>query len=75
MVEGIEWGGARGLAFDANGTSLACSGRHNHNGPATVLLYDWKIGKQTEKLASSLPQSRQNRRTYKNSFKKQIPVS
>jgi WD40 repeat protein len=50
--EDIEWGGARGLAFDAAGTILACCGRHNYAGPATVLLYDWKSGKQTEKLVS-----------------------
>lgn len=50
--EDIEWGGARGLAFDAAGTSLACCGRHEYAGPATVLLYDWKSGKQTEKLLS-----------------------
>jgi len=50
--EDIEWGGARGLAFDASGTTLACCGRHQYAGPATVLLYDWQSGKQTEKLVS-----------------------
>ncbi|MFK5924683.1 MAG: hypothetical protein QM496_21105 [Verrucomicrobiota bacterium] len=50
--EDIEWGGARGLAFDAFGSRLACCGRHKYAGPASILLYDWKSGKQTEKLVS-----------------------
>ena len=52
--ENIEWGGVRGLAVSADGSMLACCGRHKYAGPCCVLLFDWTDGKQKHKLLSSM---------------------
>jgi len=46
----VDVGGVRGLAFNADGTRLACAGAVGdkgiaHSGNARVLLFDWKSGK------------------------------
>jgi WD40 repeat protein len=51
--ENVEWGGVRDLAFSPDGSTLACCGRHKYAGPATVLLFNHRTGKQTEKLVST----------------------
>lgn len=46
----VDVGGVRGMAFNADGTQLACAGAVGekgiaHSGNARVLLFDWKSGK------------------------------
>lgn len=46
----VDVGGVRGLAFNADGSQLACAGAVGekgiaHSGNARVLLFDWKSGK------------------------------
>jgi WD40 repeat protein len=46
----VDVGGIRGLAFNADGSQLACAGAVGdkgiaHSGNARVLLFDWKSGK------------------------------
>ena len=52
--ENIEWGGVRAVAVSADGSRLACSGRHKYAGPCCVLCFDWHSAKQVTKLQSEM---------------------
>lgn len=53
--ENVQWGGIRGIDVSADGTQIACCGRHQYNGPGTVLLFDVASGQQTAKQVSEFP--------------------